>query len=82
MSTLELGKKVLELPREERKNLLNLLQESLEPNNEEPPEWHGDVLAERNKKIESGDAKFLSLEEFNEKLDQRIDEIKSGRRSS
>jgi len=26
------------------------------------PNWHGDVLAQRKAKLESGDAKFISLE--------------------
>jgi putative addiction module component (TIGR02574 family) len=28
----------------------------------ESPNWHGDVLAQRKAKLESGDAKFISLE--------------------
>lgn len=30
----------------------------------ESPEWHRDILEERKQKIESGKAKFLSLEEL------------------
>ena len=29
----------------------------------EPPAWHADVLAERRRKVESGEAEFLSIEE-------------------
>ncbi len=32
--------------------------------NIESPEWHGDVLRERQKKIENGEMEFISLEEF------------------
>ncbi len=28
----------------------------------ESPDWHGDVLAQRRAKLESGEAKFISLE--------------------
>ncbi len=28
----------------------------------ESPDWHGDVLAKRKTKLESGEAKFISLE--------------------
>jgi hypothetical protein len=28
----------------------------------ESPDWHGDVLAQRKAKLESGEAKFISLE--------------------
>lgn len=29
----------------------------------EAPAWHADVLAERRRKVESGEAEFLSIEE-------------------
>ena len=34
----------------------------------ESPGWHQDVLAERRRRIESGEAKFYTLREAREKL--------------
>lgn len=31
------------------------------------PAWHGNILAERKKKIDEGSAKFLSVEEVKER---------------
>ena len=44
----------------------SLVNESEEP---ESPEWHGEIVAERLNKVESGDAKFLSLNEVRDRLD-------------
>ncbi len=33
----------------------------------ESPKWHKDILEERRKKIEKGEAKFISLEELKSK---------------
>ena len=30
----------------------------------ESPDWHGDILAERKAKIESGEARFITLKEL------------------
>jgi len=32
------------------------------------PDWHEDVLSERMRKIDSGEAKWLSLDEFEETI--------------
>ena len=32
------------------------------------PDWHEDVLSERMRKIDSGEAKWLSLDEFEEAI--------------
>lgn len=32
------------------------------------PEWHGRVLGERKQRLESGEAKFVSIEEARERL--------------
>jgi len=37
-----------------------LCHEKTEPDS---PEWHGDILTQRRKWIESGEARFLSIEE-------------------
>jgi hypothetical protein len=34
----------------------------------ESPVWHGEILADRKRRIESGEASFFSLEEAKEKL--------------
>jgi len=64
MNTLELGQKVLDLPREERVELLEKLQNSLAESDHTSPAWHGDVLNDRLAKIERGDAEFISLDDF------------------
>ena len=33
-----------------------------------PPEWHQNVLAERRRKIESGDATFSTLDEIQQRI--------------
>ena len=38
-----------------------------EADNLESPEWHGDLLAQRRKKIEEGKAQFISLEDLKAK---------------
>lgn len=34
----------------------------------ESPVWHGEILADRKRRIEFGEASFLSIEEAKEKL--------------
>ncbi|MFA7082908.1 MAG: addiction module protein [Arcobacteraceae bacterium] len=50
----------------ERIILMNDIWESLESDNSviESPTWHQEILEERIKKINSGEAKFISLEEL------------------
>lgn len=50
---------------------MDLIWESLVAESEEPasPNWHGEVIAERLEKVESGKAKFLSVAEVCDKLD-------------
>ncbi len=52
---------------------MDLIWESLLTESEEPasPEWHGDVIAERMEKMESGEAVFLSLDEARTRLKNR-----------
>ncbi len=42
-----------------------ICHDSAEPDS---PGWHEDILSERRKKIESGEAKFISLEEAKRRL--------------
>ena len=50
----------------ERLQIMETLWDSLlyEETEIESPKWHRDILEERKRKIESGKAKFLSLEEL------------------
>lgn len=34
------------------------------------PDWHGDILAERRRKIESGEARFISFEEAKRRIEE------------
>ena len=57
---------IKKMSREERLETIHLLWESLidSPENEpESPGWHGEVLAERTRRIEAGEETFLSIEE-------------------
>lgn len=41
-----------------------------EPEEPKSPDWHGDILARRRGRIDSGEAKFFSLEEVRNRLRQ------------
>ncbi|MFT3755215.1 MAG: addiction module protein [Pseudoxanthomonas sp.] len=58
---------------EQKLDLIERLTESLalQSKNVPSPDWHGEVLAERMKRIESGEAKFCTLEELDEQLRRR-----------
>ena len=38
----------------------------------EPPAWHGDVLAERRRRVAAGEEKFMSLEEAMRRLREEV----------
>jgi hypothetical protein len=59
---------------EEKLQLMEILWEDLSrnPENIPSPAWHGEVLAERQRKIEEGQAKFLSLDEVRRNLEEKI----------
>jgi len=44
-----------------------LCHEKSEP---ESPQWHENILVERRRKIESGEARFVSLEEAKRRLEE------------
>jgi len=50
---------------DERLRALEMLWDSLgrEADRVESPKWHGEVLADRRKRAESGEARFLTLEQ-------------------
>lgn len=54
----------------ERLRVMEALWEAICPESEEPqsPEWHRGVLAERKRRIESGEAKFVTIEEARDRL--------------
>ena len=60
MNTLEIKK----MSRIERLQAMEALWDSLlgEEVEIESPEWHRDILEERKRKIETGEAEFISLE--------------------
>lgn len=45
----------------------SLCHDKTEPDS---PAWHEDILADRRRKIESGEAQFISLEEAKRRLQQ------------
>lgn len=62
---------ISKLSKLERLRVMDLIWESLVNESEEPesPEWHGEIVAQRLKKVESGNSKFLSLNELKDRLD-------------
>ncbi|MDQ6655168.1 MAG: addiction module protein [Verrucomicrobiota bacterium] len=70
MSVAEMKQGLSKLTNAERIELMNAVWESIENKDEEieSPAWHGEVLAEREAEIQSGTAKFLSLEELKERF--------------
>lgn len=54
----------------ERLRTMEALWDALCHDSEQPqsPEWHCAVLADRKRRIESGDAKFLSIEAARDRL--------------
>ncbi len=59
---------------EEKLQLMEILWDDLSrhPENIPSPAWHGEVLAERERKIAEGKAKFLSLDEVRRHLEENL----------
>ena len=38
----------------------------------EPPAWHGDIFAERRRRVESGEARFMSVSESKRRLLEEV----------
>jgi putative addiction module component (TIGR02574 family) len=55
-----------ELSLSEKLDLMEALWDSLtdEESKVQSPEWHRDILEERKRKFEEGEAEFISLEKF------------------
>jgi putative addiction module component (TIGR02574 family) len=65
MSVTEMKQELSRLTNAERIELMNAIWASLDNKDEEieSPAWHSEVLAEREARIQSGEAQFLSLNE-------------------
>ena len=70
MSLLELKEEVSRLSKAEQLQALEWLWGSLakEPDEIESPDWHGDVLAARKAKVDSGEAQFLDIVQLKQRL--------------
>ena len=70
MSLLELKEEVSRLNKAEQLQALEWLWVSLskKPHDIESPDWHGDVLAARKAKVDSGEAQFLSIAQLKKRL--------------
>jgi hypothetical protein len=70
MSVLELKKEVSRLSKAEQLQAMEWLWISLSKKPDEivSPEWHGEVLAARKAKVESGNAQFLSVGQLKKRL--------------
>ena len=65
MNSTEISK----MTKQERLQTMEALWDSLihETPEIESPEWHGDILADRKRKIADGQAAFISVEEMRSK---------------
>jgi putative addiction module component (TIGR02574 family) len=70
VSVGELKEEVSRLSKAEQLQAMEWLWASLskKPDEIESPAWHGQVLAERKAKVESGDAQFLSIDQVKQRL--------------
>lgn len=70
MSVVELKKEVSRLSKAEQLQAMEWIWASLskKPKDIESPEWHGEVLAARKAKADSGEAQFLSVTQLKERL--------------
>lgn len=70
MSVIELKEDVSHLSKAERLQAMEWLWASLskEQRDIESPEWHGEVLAARQAKVDSGEARFLTVDQLKDRL--------------
>ena len=70
MSVSELKEEVSRMSKAEQLQAMEWLWASLakKPEAIESPQWHGEVLAARKAKVDSGDAQFLSVQQLKERL--------------
>jgi len=64
---------VLQLPKEEKLMLMEALWEDLSRDGDDydSPTWHGEVLREREKALQEGQDRFLTVEEARAELKKR-----------
>ena len=60
MITAEIKK----MPVKEKLILMEEIWDSLRSDEIESPSWHNDIISERQRKIERGEAKFISIEKL------------------
>lgn len=60
----------------ERLKAIEQLWESISEKSKEieSPKWHGNILEERRKKVQSKDANYLTVSEVRERLQKKADE--------
>ena len=70
MSVIELKKEVSRLSKAEQLQTMEWLWASLSKEQQDikSPQWHGEVLAARKAKADSGEAKFLSVTQLKKRL--------------
>lgn len=69
MSVGEIKQELTRLTDAERFQLLDAIWDLIENKEQiESPAWHGEILAERAATIQSGKAKFLTIDELKERL--------------
>lgn len=54
--------------------LIEALQEArfIRSEREDPPEWHGEVLRQREEALKNGTDRFISLDEVEKRLRERV----------
>lgn len=62
---------ILKLPVKERLECMEALWSSLREEELPSPEWHGDILNERRRTIESGESQLISLGELKTRLSSK-----------
>lgn len=65
---------VTEMTTAELDELIEALQEVrfIRSEREAPPEWHGEVLRQREEALKNGTDRFISLEEVEKRLRERV----------
>ncbi len=65
---------ILNLPNEDKLNIMNAIKESLNDDllKREIPEWQKEILEERLKKIENGEMELISWDEVKEMIQKRL----------
>lgn len=72
--TVQIVPPVSEMTTAELDELIDALQEVrfIRSEREVPPEWHGEVLRQREEALKNGTDRFISLEEVEKRLRERV----------